>query len=349
MNKEDATKIIKTYEGPSIKLMEVCGTHTHEIYRLGIRKILPSTIKLVSGPGCPVCVTPNTYIDEAIMLGLNSNVVICTFGDLIRVPGKKKNLMDARAEGVQVKIVYSPSDALDYAIENPEKEVVFLSVGFETTTPAICLAVKYAKERSVSNFSVLTANKTMSEVYLMLRDCADIFLYPGHVHAITGEYTVKEMVNDNVSGVIMGFTSEEILDAIATAIEKSKKNKPFFENCYTRVVKPKGNRIAQELMNTVMQKCDSDWRGLGCIAGSGMKLSEKYLEYDARIKFSLPTIETYTDSRCRCGEVLQGKINPYQCENFGVGCKPFHPLGACMVSTEGTCAAYYKYGIENEQ
>ena len=204
-----AREIIESYDGPKIRIMEVCGTHTHEIFRLGIRNILPDNIELISGPGCPVCVTPVGFIDEAIYMALEKNVIICTFGDLIRVPGTKMSLAQARAEGATVKMVYSPLDSLKIANENPDREVVFLAVGFETTTPIACLTVKKAKEEGLTNFSILTANKTMPNAYQALKDSADAFLYPGHVHTITGEKDPRELYEKyGVSGVIAGFTAK---------------------------------------------------------------------------------------------------------------------------------------------
>ena len=204
-----AREILESYDGPKIRIMEVCGTHTHEIFRLGIRNILPDNIELISGPGCPVCVTPVGFIDEAIYMALEKNVIICTFGDLIRVPGTKMSLAQARAEGATVKMVYSPLDSLKIANENPDREVVFLAVGFETTTPIACLTVKKAKEEGLTNFSILTANKTMPNAYQALKDSADAFLYPGHVQSITGEKDPRELYEKyGVSGVIAGFTAK---------------------------------------------------------------------------------------------------------------------------------------------
>ena len=229
--------------------MEVCGTHTHEIFRLGIRKLLPKQVELISGPGCPVCVTPVSYIDEAVYLALEKSVTICTFGDLVRVPGSKKSLADARSEGGKIHIVYSPADAEKYAKEHPEEEVVFLSVGFETTTPAGCLSVKKAKEEGITNYSMLIANKTMPQAYEALKGSADIFLYPGHVNAITGTKLCEELVQEGVSGVVAGFTAKELLTALAVALTHFQKGKPFFVNCYPRVVTEEGSKEAQRLVD----------------------------------------------------------------------------------------------------
>lgn len=342
--KRTAKEIIENYEGPGLRIMEVCGTHTHEIFRLGIRRILPENVQLISGPGCPVCVTPIGFIDEAVALAGMPDTLICTFGDLIRVPGSQMSLADARACGAQIQIVYTPMDAVEKAAANPQKNVVFLSVGFETTTPGACLAVRKAKERNIKNFFLLTANKTMPGAYAALKGSADVFLYPGHVNAITGESVCRELLRDGVSGVIAGFTAKELLTALAVALEKSKSEKPFFMNCYPRVVKEEGNLAAQKLMAEVMEPCDSEWRGLGIIPNSGLRLTKAYQKWDARLHFSLPDKEGTGNPACRCGEILQGKCSPKDCPLFGKICTPQHPAGACMVSNEGTCSAYYQYG-----
>ncbi len=339
-----ARDIITGYKGRPIRIMEVCGTHTHEIFRLGIRKLLPENIDVISGPGCPVCVTAVGYIDEACWLALEKNCIICTFGDLIKVPGTEMSLAGARAKGAQVRPVYSPLDAVELAKENPDKQVVFLAVGFETTTPSACLAAKQAKEEGLENFSLLTANKTMPNAYNALVGSADAFIYPGHVNAITGNAACKKLCEEKgVSGVVAGFTANELLIALAVAIKLLEKGEPFFKNCYPRVVKDEGNLSAIKLMDEVMEPCDSEWRGLGVIPMSGMKLREEYAGYDSRIKYSMPEIKGRPNPACRCGDVLQGKCKPSDCKVFGKVCTPLHPVGACMVSDEGACSAYYQY------
>lgn len=343
-SKQTAKEIIESYNGKKLRIMEVCGTHTHEIFRLGIRNILPASVELISGPGCPVCVTPVGFIDEAIYLCLEKGATICTFGDLIRVPGSEMSLADARSKGGVIKTVYSPLDAVTYADENPDKQVVFLAVGFETTTPAACLAVKKAYKLGLKNFTILTANKTMPNAYKVLKNSADAFLYPGHVNAITGTKLCEDLVNESVSGVVTGFTASELLTALAVTIELSQKNAPFFKNCYPRVVTREGNIPAQKLIDEVMESCDSEWRGLGMIEKSGLKLRDKYIDFDARTHFSVPKMSGKPNPLCRCGDVLQGKCKPCDCKVFGKGCTPLHPIGACMVSNEGACSAYYQYG-----
>lgn len=344
--RKTAKEIITSYDGPKLRIMEVCGTHTHEIFKLGIRKILPENIELISGPGCPVCVTPVGFVDEAVMLALEHHAVICTFGDLIRVPGTGMSLADARAKGGKVQIVYTPLDAVAYAEDHPEEQVVFLAVGFETTTPSACMAVKRAKENGLTNFSILTANKTMPEAYLALKGSADAFLYPGHVNAITGADCCEELARkEGISGVVAGFTAKELMTALAVVVEKSKSGEPFFVNCYPRVVTPQGSIPAKKMIEEVMEPCDSEWRGLGMIPNSGLRLRKEYEAYDARVKFALPEVKGKPNPACRCGEVLQGKCKPSDCKVFGKGCTPQHPIGACMVSNEGACSAYFQYNL----
>ena len=372
--KRTAREIIENYDGAAVRIMEVCGTHTHEIFRLGIRKLLPPQVELISGPGCPVCVTPVGFIDEAVWLALKKNVTICTFGDLVRVPGTEMSLAGAREKGAKIRIVYSPADAEKYALEHPEEQVVvvcvcffkttpaqfrcfkkakkhehfkylfFISVGFETTTPAECLSVKQAKKDELSNYSLLMANKTMPQAYEALKGSADVFLYPGHVNAITGTELCEDLTEEGVSGVVAGFTAKELLTALAVALVKFQEGKPFFVNCYPRVVKPEGSREAQQLTEEMTEACDSEWRGLGVIPKSGVCLKKEWSAFDARKKYNIPSIQGKANPACRCGDVLQGKCKPSDCKVFGKVCTPQHPVGACMVSNEGACSAYYAYG-----
>ena len=338
-----AAQILATYDGPPLRIMEVCGTHTHEIFRLGIRKLLPPQVELISGPGCPVCVTPVGFIDEAIWLARHG-VTITTFGDLVRVPGTDGSLAAVRAEGARVQVVYSPLDALEYAKAHPEEQVCFLSVGFETTVPASCLAVDQARTEGVDNFCLLVANKTMPNAYAALKGSADVFLYPGHVHAITGTQLCEDLVAEGVSGVVAGFTAKELLTAMAVALAKFQEDKPFFVNAYPRVVRPEGTPAAVALIERVMEPCDTEWRGLGVIEQSGLRLRGEYAAFDARKKHDMPVIEGHPNPACRCGNVLRGEITPADCPLFGKVCTPMHPVGACMVSGEGACSAFYQYG-----
>ncbi len=340
----DPKDIITGYTGRPLRIMEVCGTHTHEIFRIGLRKLLPSNVQLISGPGCPVCVTPVGFIDEAIMLALQHQAVICTFGDLIRVPGSESSLAGARAQGATIQPVYSPLDAVDYARQHPDKQVVFLAVGFETTTPSACLAVRKAAQEGLKNFTILGANKTMPNAYQALKSSADAFLFPGHVHAIIGTGICEDLAKQGASGVVTGFTPSELLTALAVTLELANSGNSFFRNCYPRVVKSEGNPAAQQLINEVMEPCDTEWRGLGVIPLSGLRLNQRYSDYDARKRFNLPAITGRPNPGCRCGTVLQGKCLPSDCPLFGKVCTPLHPVGACMVSNEGACSAFYQYG-----
>ncbi|MDO4806093.1 MAG: hydrogenase formation protein HypD [Coriobacteriales bacterium] len=341
--RQTAAQIIQSYDGPHLRIMEVCGTHTHENFRLGVRKLLPPQVDLISGPGCPVCVTPVGFIDEAIWLA-GHGVTITTFGDLVRVPGTRQNLADVRANGGKVQVVYSPLDALAYAKEHADEQVAFLSVGFETTVPAACLVADQAVTEGVGNFSLLTANKTMPNAYAALRDSADVFLYPGHVHAIIGTGLCESLAEQGVSGVLAGFTAKELVTALAVAVRKAQEGKPFFVNAYPRVVKPEGTPAAVALIRKVMEPVDTEWRGLGVIPQSGLALREAYQNMDARKKFDMPHIEGKPNPACRCGEVLRGVCKPSDCPLFGKACTPLRPVGACMVSSEGACSAYYQYG-----
>ncbi len=342
--KKKALDIIQSYHGPKLRIMEVCGTHTHEIFRLGIRKVLPDSVELISGPGCPVCVTPAGFIDEAAKLALEQRAAICTFGDLVRVPGSEGSLAAARERGAKIKVVYTPMDAVDYAKEHPQEEVVFLSVGFETTTPSSCLAVARAKEQKIPNFTILTANKTMPGAYRMLKDSVDAYLYPGHVNAITGTKLCESLAGEGISGAVAGFSPVELLTAVAVIVKKSQEGKPFFVNAYPRVVTREGSVQAQRLVGEMMEPCDARWRGLGIIPGSGMRLRKEYERFDARRRFQTEPVAGRENPACRCGEVLQGKCKPSGCPCFGKSCTPGHPVGACMVSGEGACSAYYQYG-----
>ena len=341
---EEAKHIVASYNGKPIRIMEVCGTHTHETFRLGIRKLLPPNIELVSGPGCPVCVTPVSFIDEALWLALERKVTVCTFGDLLRVPGTTMTLSEARGRGARVEIVYAPRDAYEYAAVHRNEDVVFLSVGFETTTPASCLAVTEAQKAGLTNFSILTANKTMPNAYEAMWGSCDAFLYPGHVHAVIGTSLCRKLARCGISGVVAGFTAKELITALVYIIKQMPKGIPFFTNCYPRVVRPEGSLKGRAIVAAVMESCDTQWRGLGMIPLSGMKLRADYAAFDSRIKYDIPFLEGCEDPACRCGDVLQGKCKPTECAVFGKGCTPEHAVGACMVSNEGTCAAFYRYG-----
>lgn len=340
-----AAEIVRSYSGRPIRVMEVCGTHTHAIFEQGIRNMLPDTIQLISGPGCPVCVTETGFIDEAVWLALEKGVTVATFGDLVRVPGTEMSLAGARAKGGKIKIVYSPLDAVEYAADHPEENVVFLSVGFETTVPAACLSVRRAKKLGLTNYTMLTANKTMDLAYRVLKGSADAFLYPGHVSAVTGMKIYEELKAEGISGVVCGFTADEIMTALAIIVSRIGSGEPFAVNAYPRVVTKEGMPAGRTLTEEIMEPCEAVWRGIGAIEGSGLKLRPEYAEFDARIVHEIPEVQNRPNPACRCGDVLMGRIKPYECPLFGKVCTTEHPVGACMVSSEGTCSAYYKYNI----
>lgn len=340
---QKARAIVTGYRGKPLRIMEVCGTHTHEIFRLGLRQLLPADLTLISGPGCPVCVTPVRFIDEALYLALQCHVTICTFGDLVRVPGTKQDLGAARAQGARVQVVYTPLDAVSYAREHPAEDVAFLAVGFETTTPAACLAVKRAEALGLTNFTLLTANKTMDAAYLAMSGSCDAYLYPGHVCAITGTKKLAALTSQGISGVVAGFTASELLTALAVIVEKSRQGQPFFVNGYPRVVTEAGSPAAQKLVQTYMEPCDAEWRGLGTMKASGLALRPAFARFDARKRYEIPDLDSQANPACRCGEILQGKCLPTECPLYGKLCTPEHPVGACMVSREGACSAYYQY------
>lgn len=353
-NSETARAIVealKKYCGRKLKIMEICGTHTMAVFRYGIRDILPENISLISGPGCPVCVTPVSYIDSAVELAGNSDVILTTFGDLMRVPGSSCSLIEAKAQGADIRIVYSPLDSLLIAKENSNKKVVFLSVGFETTTPISALTIVKAYNDKLPNFSMLTANKTMPEALkILLQDAEnkiDGYLYPGHVTAITGTALYEEIAEKFlVPGVVAGFEPLDILHAILSISRMAEKKEISVLNEYSRVVRIEGNELALGKMYEVFEPYDSNWRGLGIIKGSGLAIRQKYETFDAVKVFGLHEKQGIEPPGCLCGEVLKGRVTPLQCRLFGKVCTPEAPAGACMVSTEGTCAAFYRYGRE---
>lgn len=331
-----------------IRLMEVCGTHTMAIYRHGIRKLLPSNIKLVSGPGCPVCVTPISVIDRAIALTRRPNTLMTTFGDLIRVPGSDSSLEKERAKGHSVKPVYSPMDAVKLAQENPEIDVVFAGIGFETTTPAIAASILEAEKRGLNNYSVLVSHKVMPPPMRALVADRDIqingFICPGHVSAIIGSDAYNFLAQEyNIPCVVAGFEPLDILGAILTLLTRHLQGRAEVDNLYRRVVRPEGNPEAMRMIQEVFVPSDSEWRGLGTIPGSGLTLSDKYQRFDAT-RLDVDPIVSREPLGCRCGEILKGTLSPSDCPCFGKGCTPEHPIGACMVSTEGSCSAAYRYG-----
>lgn len=341
---------IQQFEGPPVSLMEVCGTHTMAIFRYGIKGVLPSWIRLLSGPGCPVCVTSYRAIDTAIEMACRPGVIFTTFGDMIRVPGSSTGLSGAKAQGADVRVIYSPLEAVNLARKNPAKEIIFFAIGFETTAPVIAAAVLNAREQGLENFSILGTNKTIPQALKVLLTGSDVkvdgLICPGHVSTIIGsnpyEFIPREL---GIPAVITGFEPVDILQGIYLLLGQIKRNAPRVEIQYRRGVTKEGNPHALEMIDQVFETVDDYWRGLGIIPGSGLKLKEEYSYFDAARKFPVEVPEVKEPAGCRCGEVLRGAMIPLECPLFGKMCTPERPVGACMVSLEGTCAAYYKYGM----
>ncbi len=330
-------------------IMEVCGGQTHSIIRNGIDQILPDEITMIHGPGCPVCVTPLKMIDRALSIAARPEVIFCSFGDMLRVPGSKDDLFRIRAAGGDVRLVYSPLDAVTIAQDNPDREVVFFAIGFETTAPANAMAVKIAARRGLSNFSMLVSHVLVPpaiEAIMRAPGCrVNAFLAAGHVCCVTGFRQYPPLCEQyGVPIVVTGFEPLDILEGIRRAVVQLENGQAFVENAYARVVSEQGNTAAQAVLDEVFQVTDRGWRGIGVIPRSGWKLSDTWRDFDAEYRFPADDIQTCESDRCRAGEVLQGTIRPDQCEAFGRECTPRTPLGATMVSSEGACAAYYNYG-----
>lgn len=333
--------------GSPLKFMEVCGTHTMAIHSAGIKSLLPENLHLVSGPGCPVCVTETGFIDQAILLARQYQVCLVTFGDLVRVPGSYWSLGQFRSKGGQVRVVYSPMDALNVAAEILPRPAVFLGVGFETTAPTVAATLKAASSSGISNLFVLCAFKTIHQPLRILAAQTGLhgFLLPGHVSAIIGSDCYQYLADEfHKPGVIGGFEPLDILLAINDLAQLAAGSTPRIINDYKRVVRPRGNPEALAMIDEVFQPCDATWRGLGTIPESGLALREPYAKFDANVAFPVDVPPILEDPRCKCSAILTGSLTPYQCGLFGRDCTPDEPVGPCMVSSEGTCAAYYKYG-----
>lgn len=329
--------------------MEVCGTHTMAIARSGIKKVLPKEIELISGPGCPVCVTSQEDIDRAIIIAELDGVIMTTFGDMMRVPGTTGSLEEARTDGADVRIVYSCLDALEIAEDNPEKKVVFMGVGFETTSPTVASAVIEAKKRGINNFYVIANFKLVFPALDIIAGSSKVkvdgFICPGHVSVITGSLPYRRIAEDfGKPCVIMGFEDADIIKGIKSLVEQINSGQSRVEIEYKRAVNEKGNVKANRVLNEVFEPGDADWRGIGRIRKSGLKFRKEYASFDAGKKFRVKVPKSRTPEGCVCGEVLQGIKSPSDCKLFGKKCTPMKPVGPCMVSSEGTCAAYYKYG-----
>ncbi|MGE0159981.1 MAG: hydrogenase formation protein HypD [Gemmatimonadales bacterium] len=330
-------------------LMEVCGGQTHTIVKQGIHEVLTDAVEMIHGPGCPVCVTPLEQIDRALHLAQNPDVIFTSFGDMLRVPGSECDLLQVRARGGNVRVVYSPLDAVKLAEKHPDKEVVFFAVGFETTAPANAMAVWRARELGIENFSVLVSHVTVPPAMVaLLEDPANrvqAFLAAGHVCTIMGWEEYEPLVERyRVPIVVTGFEPLDILEGIWMAVRQLEDGRHEVENQYVRAVRREGNRPAQDLVSKVFRRVDRGWRGIGTIPASGLGLRPEFAAYDAEKKFGLEGIHAEESPDCHAGEVLRGQLKPYQCPSFGTRCTPETPLGAPMVSSEGACAAYYNFG-----
>lgn len=330
-------------------IMEVCGGQTHSIIRNGIDQLLPEQIELIHGPGCPVCVTPLEMIDKALAIASRPNVLFCSFGDMLRVPGSEKDLFRIKSEGGDVRIVYSPLDAVKLAKENPNREVVFFGIGFETTAPANAMAIFQAKQLRLTNFSMLVSHVLVPPAISAIMESPDnrvqAFLAAGHVCSVMGTWQYQPLVEKyHVPIVVTGFEPLDVLQGILLTIRQLETGRAELENAYARAVQSTGNSPAQKMLSEVFEITNRGWRGIGVIPQSGWQLKDDYREFDAEAKYQVDDIHTEESSLCHSGDVLKGKIKPNQCPAFGKACTPRTPLGATMVSSEGACAAYYQYG-----
>ena len=348
INLEEIKSFLLDYSGPEIKLMEVCGTHTSTIVKSGIRSLLSKNIKLVSGPGCPVCVTGSRYIDEAVKFAFSKDYTVLSFGDLLRVPGNEMSLSEAKALGGSVEIVYSPMEAAEKAINNPEKNYVLAAVGFETTIPAYALLLDNLIERKISNVKLLTSLKSIGPALDWLcenESDIDGFIAPGHVASVTGVSVYRLLAEKyRKPFTVAGFEAEHILVAIYDLVMQIVKGRYEVHNLYKSIVSDKGNEKAMEIIGKYFELSSAYWRGMGIIDSSGYSVRENYRDYGIEIPVREEEISNKSKG-CRCGEVITGKIEPYECTLFGKGCTPANPVGPCMVSQEGTCGIYYSmYG-----
>jgi hydrogenase expression/formation protein HypD len=345
---------IKTASRRKIRLMEVCGTHTVSIFRNGIRSLLPQTISLLSGPGCPVCVTAQNEIDAFVELSRRDDVIITTFGDLIRVPGADSSLQNEQAKGRDIRIVYSSYDALDIAKKNPDKYVVFLGIGFETTAPTIAASILAAQDLKLKNYFVMSAHKLLPPALFALAEHREInidgLILPGHVSVVIGVRAYVPFFNKyKIPCVVTGFEPVDILQAIHRLVLQIENNAPGLENAYKRAVSFEGNPKARSIMDTVFESTDAAWRGIGAIPLSGLKIREEFEAFDAQKVFGVHPAEKEEPKGCACGEIITGLKIPPQCALYSKKCTPLHPVGPCMVSSEGTCAAYYRYHVQKPE
>ena len=331
------------------KIMEICGGQTHSIIRNGIDQMLPHGIEMIHGPGCPVCVTPLSLIDKALAIAAQPGVIFCSFGDMLRVPGTDADLFQIKGRGGDVRVVYSPLDAVELAVKNPDKQVVFFGVGFETTAPANAMSVHLARRRSIKNFSLLVSHvlvpPAIEAIMSSPENQVQAFLAAGHVCSVMGYWEYPSLADQFKSPIVVtGFEPLDLLDGIRRAVIQLEKGEHRVENAYERIVSYAGNLEAQQLLAEVFEVTDRAWRGIGVIPKSGWRLSDKYRAFDAEERFQISGIHTAESPLCRAGDVLRGAIKPAQCPAFGTDCTPRRPLGATMVSSEGACAAYFNYG-----
>lgn len=334
--------------GKKPTLMEVCGTHTVAISHTGLRDLLSEYVDLKSGPGCPVCVTDQGDIDRMIALSRREGIILTTFGDMLRVPGTEGSLAEQSAEGADIRIVYSTLDAVKVAEENPHRDVVFLGIGFETTTPTAAAALKLAETKGLKNFYHFSAHKIVPPVMRILLEDPEVnidgFILPGHVSVITGRKLWDFVAEDyNCPASVIGFEPVDILLGINNLVDQMLKGEAKVTNMYSRAVSEEGNPIARELVEHYFASVDADWRGMGTVPNSGLEIRNKYRRFRVEEKYSLPVVHSKPPNGCACGEVLKGKMWPYECPLFDNGCDPVYPMGPCMVSSEGACAAYYRY------
>ena len=336
--------------GRTYKFMEVCGGHTHTIYKHGIEDLLPPGIELVHGPGCPVCVIPMGRQDEAIAIASSPGVIFTTFGDMMRVPASRGSLLDAKARGADVRMVYSPLDALRVAREHPDREVVFFAIGFETTAPSTALTLLRARDEQVANFSVFANHVTIIPAIKAILDSPDLrldgFIGPGHVSTVIGTRPYAFIAREHGKPVVVaGFEPLDILQSVYLLMRQLHEGRAEVENQYTRVVREDGNPLAlRALAQTMELRPTFEWRGLGFISQSALKLRDAFADWDAELRYAVPRVRVADPKACQCGEVLKGVIKPWECKVFGTACTPDRPIGTCMVSSEGACAAYYNYG-----
>jgi hydrogenase expression/formation protein HypD len=329
--------------------MEFCGGHTNTIFRYGIRQLLPGTVNMVSGPGCPVCVTAPSDLDRAIAAAGIPDVILTTFGDMMRVPGSYTSLQEEKAAGADVRVVYSPVDALTTAMENPDKSVIFLGIGFETTAPTVAASILEAEEKGIDNYFVLSLHKICPPVIRALLDSGEIVLNglvcPGHVSAVTGSGIWEFIASEyGIPCVVTGFEPPDVLRAISMLVAQIERGEAKVENAYSRGVRSDGNPLALDMMERVFREDDAEWRGIGAVKNSGLVFRKAFERFDAEKVFEIPSKPPLERKGCLCGEILRGVKMPGDCPLFGRACTPASPVGPCMVSSEGTCSAYYRYG-----